>query len=43
VTRYNTKRESFPANMVAGMFGFAEATLFEITDEAEREAPKVEF
>jgi LemA protein len=43
VTRYNTKREQFPAVLFAGMFGFREAELFEIEDEKEREAPKVKF
>lgn len=40
---YNTKREVFPSNIVAGMFNFKEAALFEITEQAEREAPKVQF
>ena len=40
---YNTKREVFPSNIVAGMFNFKEAALFEITEQAEREAPKVKF
>ena len=40
---YNTKRETFPTNIIAGMFNFKEAALFEITDQAEREAPKVSF
>lgn len=40
---YNTKREVFPNVMFTGMFGFDPATLFEIKDEAEREAPKVSF
>ncbi len=43
VTVYNTTREQFPANVVAGMFGFNEARLFEVDEAAEREAPKVEF
>ena len=43
VTVYNTTREQFPANVAAGMFGFDEARLFEVDEEAEREAPKVEF
>jgi len=43
VTRYNNKREMFPSNVIAGMFGFGPATLFEITDEAERDAVKVSF
>jgi LemA protein len=43
VLTYNNKREVFPNNMIAGMFGFSEAALFEIDVEAEREAPKVQF
>ena len=36
VTEYNTKRFKFPSNVVAGIFGFKEKTLFEIND-SERE------
>jgi len=43
VTRYNNKRETFPANLVAGMFNFRDAALFEITSAAERDAVKVSF
>lgn len=43
VTVYNTKREIFPSNIVANMFNFAAATLFEIEDAAQKEAPKVSF
>jgi LemA protein len=43
VTVYNTTRESFPANVVAGPFNFSEAALFEITNEQEREVVKVKF
>ena len=43
VTSYNIKRETFPANIFAGIFGFTAANLFEITEPAEREAPKVKF
>jgi LemA protein len=43
VMTYNTKRESFPTNVVAGMFNFSEAQLFQIENAAEREAPKVKF
>ncbi len=39
----NIKIESFPSNMVAGMFGFKKMELFEIEETAEREAPKVQF
>jgi LemA protein len=40
---YNTKRESFPTNMVANTFNFSVAMLFEIEDDAQKEAPKVSF
>jgi LemA protein len=43
VTSYNTKREMFPSNLIAGMFNFSEAMLFEIENVMEREAPKVSF
>ncbi len=43
VMTYNTTRESFPAVIFAGAFGFTPATLFEVTDAAQREAPKVQF
>jgi len=42
VMQYNTKRESFPDNIFAGLFGFAPAELLEATQSAEqRAAPKV--
>ncbi len=40
---YNTARQKFPANVVAGMFGFQPRDYFELEDAAEREVPKVEF
>jgi LemA protein len=40
---YNNKREVFPSNLLAGMFGFVAAALLEITEPAKREAPKVSF
>ena len=43
VMGYNTKRETFPTNLIAGMFNFAAATLFEIERVEEREAVKVSF
>lgn len=43
VTRYNTKIQSIPANLVAGPAGFSTRELFELTDEAERAVPKVSF
>ncbi len=43
VMAYNTRREQFPTVVIAGMFNFGPAELFEITNEAEREAVKVSF
>ena len=42
-TNYNTAIAVFPANVVAGMFKFQDAALWQITEAAEREAPKVKF
>ena len=41
--QYNTKIQSVPSNIVAGMFNFGEEEFFELQDEAAREAPKVSF
>ncbi|MBN1269486.1 MAG: LemA family protein [Kiritimatiellae bacterium] len=43
VMKFNTTIESFPANLVAGPFGFTKAEFFEITAAAEREVPQVKF
>jgi LemA protein len=44
VMEYNTKRESFPDAVFAGMFGFGAAELLAATESAEeRRAPKVSF
>lgn len=44
VTAYNTKRETFPTNMMASMMGFKEANFFEVENRAEAsKAPKIEF
>ena len=43
VTAYNTARETFPTVLIAGMLNFQPATLFEISQPAEREAVKVQF
>ena len=44
VMEYNTRRESFPDSVFAGMFGFAPAELLQATDSAEeRKAPQVRF
>ncbi len=43
VMNYNTLRESFPANIIAGMFTFKPAEFLEIDDPAKREAVQVDF
>lgn len=43
VMHYNNKRESFPSSVIAGMFNFGPAVMFEVSDEAEREAIEVKF
>jgi LemA protein len=43
VMAYNTQRETFPTNMVAGPFNFGPAELFIIEKPEEKEAPKVSF
>ena len=40
---YNTRVQSFPANIVARLFNFHEEEFFELEDAAQREAPKVAF
>ncbi len=39
----NTKIQSFPSNLVAGMFHFAPKQFFDITDPAQREPVAVKF
>lgn len=43
VTIYNTKTETFPSNLIASMFGFKPATLFNVDNEEARKAVKVDF
>ena len=43
VMTYNNKREMFPSNIVAGIFGFKFAQCWELDDEAARDVPKVSF
>ena len=43
VRDFNTRIQSFPANLVAGSFGFTAAPSFEIENPADRDAPKVRF
>ncbi len=43
VLNYNNKREVFPNSIVANMFLFKASKYFEVTDEKEKEAVKVQF
>jgi LemA protein len=43
VLEYNTRRQVFPASMIAGSFGFGPATLFELDDPQQRGTPQVSF
>jgi len=43
VMGYNTDREVFPSNLIAGMFNFTAAELFVIDKPEQKDAPKVSF
>jgi LemA protein len=43
VMSYNTRREVFPTNLIAGTFHFEPAELFVIEKPEQKEAPKVSF
>ena len=43
VLRLNNQTQMFPSNVIAGMTGFKAEEFFEVSAEAEREAPKVSF
>ncbi|MCR6493061.1 LemA family protein [Cellulomonas sp. P24] len=43
VRTLNTRVETFPNNIIAGMFGFVRAEYFETEDPAVRAAPTVDF
>jgi LemA protein len=43
VMGYNTAREVFPTNIIAGMFNFGPAELFSVEAPEQREAVKVSF
>ncbi len=43
VMTYNTDREVFPSNLIAGMFNFAAAELFVVDKPEQKDAPKVSF
>ena len=40
---YNTDREVFPSNLIAGMFNFGAAELFVVDKPEQKDAPKVSF
>jgi len=40
---YNTDREVFPSNIIAGIFNFGSAELFIIDKPEQKDAPKVSF
>ena len=43
VTRYNTKLQVFPSNIIASLFHFTEEALFEVDNEEAKKNVKVEF
>ena len=43
VNRLNATVESFPANVLAGMFNFKKEDYFQVEDQAEKQAPQVKF
>ena len=43
VMAYNTDREVFPSNLIAGIFNFGPAELFVIDKPEQKDAPKVSF
>ncbi|RJP34274.1 MAG: LemA family protein [Candidatus Omnitrophota bacterium] len=43
VMKYNTKIQSIPTNIIAGIFNFSAQAFFELENKAEREVPKVQF
>lgn len=43
VRDYNTRCQTLPSNLIAGMFGFVAADFFEIEAAVQRQAPAVQF
>lgn len=43
VRNNNVLVESFPSNIIAGIFGFVKSAFFELRSTSEREVPKVSF
>jgi LemA protein len=42
-TKFNTAREVFPSNLIANLFNFTAAELFQITDDTDRAVPGVDL
>lgn len=42
-TKFNIAQQVFPANIIANMFGFKPAELFQVTDATERAVPTVDL
>ncbi len=40
---FNNKMQTFPTNIMAGMFNFKQEPFFQVEDQADREVPKVSF
>ncbi|MGA0122299.1 MAG: LemA family protein [Gaiellales bacterium] len=43
VQRFNTKQQSFPASVIAGLFGFGPRAFYRIEDDAERDPVRVQL
>ncbi len=43
VMQFNNRTQMFPSSMIAGMFNFTPAEMFEVKDTVEREVPQVKF
>ena len=43
VRDYNTALQTFPTNILAGMFGFGPEQYFELAEQTDREVPQVKF
>jgi LemA protein len=42
-TKFNIAQQVFPANLIAGVFGFQAVELFEVKDAGEREVPAIDL
>lgn len=42
-TKFNIAQQVFPTNILAGIFGFKNAELFEVAEANQKEAPKVDL